>query len=108
MEKIFVYGTLKKGFGNNRILDNETFVGRDTITGWNMIDLGPFPAIVAGTKHIIGEVWEVNSLQELDLLEGFPSFYDRVQVDTIHGNAWVYVMDDNTMNDTIIETGEWI
>jgi len=111
MEQVFVYGTLKVGHSNNDLIEHGNFIGKDGILGWEMKDLGPFPAIIKGNKHIIGEVWEINNLEMLDMLEGYPSFYNREEIDTHYGKAWVYYIDtkDNSMLDhTTIQTGEWI
>lgn len=102
MTKVFVYGTLKKGNlvrGLDRWGAGADFVG-DAVTTqgiFSLWDLGSFPAVSnSGNDHIQGEVWEVDSetLKDLDRIEGYPDFYNRMQVDTSQGRAWVYYIPD--------------
>jgi gamma-glutamylcyclotransferase (GGCT)/AIG2-like uncharacterized protein YtfP len=101
---VFVYGTLKKGLGNHRRLDNDdsTYLGRAHIKGnYCMVDLG-FPAVIDFENNvpddincvpIIGEVWQISAavLDSLDMLEGHPLFYTRRKVDTLtFKKAWCY------------------
>ncbi len=98
MYYIFVYGTLKKGFGNNYLLSGSKFLGeRKTIESkWDMINLGWFPAVVYGKNDIIGELYEVDelTLKNVDHLEGNGTFYTRelVSVSNISDPVWMYIM----------------
>lgn len=78
---VFVYGTLKRGHGNHRLLEagGARLLGTDSIKGWSMHDLGAFPAVAEGWDTVHGEVFEVDAetLARLDRLEGIPSFYQR-------------------------------
>lgn len=98
---IAVYGTLKKGFGNHRILESSKFLGTDnTKETFEMYSFGGFPAIVeGGDKHIFIEVYSTsdeNVLRRLDQLEGFRekdsenNFYDKKEIDTRFGKANIY------------------
>jgi gamma-glutamylcyclotransferase (GGCT)/AIG2-like uncharacterized protein YtfP len=93
--RVFVYGTLKRGFGNHRLLAGSRYVGEATIAG-RMHSLAAFPAVTLDGKPetIHGEVFEVDAptMERLDRLEGVPNFYHRLQVQTSAGGAWVYVM----------------
>ena len=79
---VFVYGSLKSGFGNNRLLESSEFIG-DALTlasKFDMISLGGFPGVVSGgQKRISGEVYSVSddTLSRLDVLESNGSFYTR-------------------------------
>lgn len=81
MHKIFVYGTLKRGHGNHRLLANARFIGTGISEPvFTMLHLGGFPGIVrSGETAIHGELYEVDegTLHRLDRLEGHPSFYER-------------------------------
>jgi gamma-glutamylcyclotransferase (GGCT)/AIG2-like uncharacterized protein YtfP len=50
------------------------------------------------TSYVEGVLWDVTDkcLESLDMLEGYPIYYDRIKVDIVQGNkslpAWVYVM----------------
>lgn len=80
---VFVYGTLKKGFCNNRCIREGKLIGDGkTIELYAMSDLGAFPAIdiTKAISNIKGEVWNVSPdtlFNSLDHLEGYPSFYNR-------------------------------
>jgi len=109
--KVAVYGTLKQGYGNHRLLVNSKLLGTDiTEPKWTMLDLGAFPALVHGHNTAVIEVYEVTLpvFESLDRLEGYPSFYNRKEIDTKYGKAWVYYMleRDNYMQ-TVVESGEW-
>lgn len=98
--KVFVYGTLRKG-NSLRGLDKlgAEFVGDATTTeAWyDMVDFGPFPAVVpGGESYVAGEVWKVNAeiMERLDYIEGYPDFYKRQIVETTVGPAWMYYLTD--------------
>jgi gamma-glutamylcyclotransferase (GGCT)/AIG2-like uncharacterized protein YtfP len=78
--KVFVYGTLKSGYNNNRILTDgkATLVEENRIIdGYKLYDFGFPVARVSEGDRIKGEVWELregdeNTLRRLDGLEGHP------------------------------------
>ena len=105
--QVFVYGTLKHGFWNNRLLENAEYVGNALIEGLDLFSLGGFPGVVDGTGRVVGEVYMVDDLElkHLDRLEGNGSFYTREQRNTLLyqtpdgtdknnyiGESWVYVL----------------
>ena len=96
--KIFVYGTLLRGFGNyDRFLTESKFAGLgQTHPDYTMISLGWFPGILeGGTTSIKGEVFEVTpeTRYRLDQLEGHPNFYKRTKICLVDGNeVEVYVL----------------
>lgn len=99
--KVFVYGTLKRG---NRVrgmdsMGNAKFLGVAFTTDaeYSLYDLGSFPAVSRnGENRISGEVWEVDDhmMDTLDIIEGYPEFYNRSEVQTTEGKAWMYHIDD--------------
>ena len=114
MTRVFVYGTLRAGQPNHRLLRGATAFGAATTAEpFVMHDLGAFPAIVAGgATPIAGEVYEVDAdtLRALDRLEGYPGFYDRVEVGLTDGTrALVYTMQPRQVAERpIIPTGDWL
>lgn len=105
---IFVYGSLKAGFGNHRFLTDSEFIGsfktldRDFI----MVSLGSFPAVCfdkhEGGCQIEGEVYRVDdeTLADLDRLEGNGSLYTRklVPIEGMtenNGQAWIYLFSNS-------------
>jgi gamma-glutamylcyclotransferase (GGCT)/AIG2-like uncharacterized protein YtfP len=113
---VFVYGSLKRGFHNHGILEgsNARFRGNHkTEANYTMYSLGSFPGVVQGGETSIrGEVYEVDSLKSLDTLEGYPSFYTRIKIDTRWGPVWMYILlkEDRgrmLLQDRIITSGVW-
>lgn len=80
---VFVYGTLKKGYYNNRLLDGQEFVSEATTKPkYRLYNLGSFPGLIEDNetgKAIKGEIWRVEErvIPRLDRLEGHPHFYRR-------------------------------
>ena len=97
--KVFVYGSLKRG-GNVRgmqFFQDAIHIGQATTTAgiYDMLDLGAFPGVVFDGQHdITGEVYIVdeNILAQLDAIEGYPDFYDRTEVETTEGKAFMYYL----------------
>lgn len=112
MIKVFVYGTLKKGEGNHRLLAGRSvFCGEDCIRG-KLFDLGPFPAAMKeGTDLIHGEIYMVGptTLGALDRLEGHPSFYKREVVKTLNQkqDVWVYFLPKMEHKALHLPNGVW-
>lgn len=90
--KVFVYGTLKKGFNNHHIMDGSTFIDdvetRDnyTLIVNDYISLYNTPGTADRTS---GELYSVSEkkLRELDYFEGCPSFYYRDEIVVIDSNG---------------------
>lgn len=105
MARVFVYGSLKRGCGNNVLLQEvkAKCLGYDSIKGdFGMISFGGFPGVVrtkSGHDSIIyGELWAVDEegLAALDLLESHPKFYERLKyrTDIMDYRAWMYTLPD--------------
>jgi len=110
MYRVFVYGTLKKGYGNNRLLKN-SFREKDCyIDGYDMYSNNCFPMIIPGDGKIYCETYLVNehTLTKLDLLEGCPTHYRREEVianNNIKGYIYIYNCDLSTQ--IKVKTGNW-
>lgn len=96
MLRVFVYGTLRAGEANHGLLTGAAFVGRvERQPGLSMVDTGWFPAVYLDPEGsgIVGEVYEIDGaiLRRLDGLEGYPGHYDRQQIETPFGSAWIYL-----------------
>ena len=94
--KVFVYGSLKRGFGNNDFLKDSTFL-KETETlenTYHMISLGVFPGVIKnGACRVSGEVYLINksTFVGLDYLEGNGSLYNRELIKLASGDeAWMY------------------
>lgn len=114
--RVFVYGSLMKGFHNHRLLESSRLMGSaKTISDFQMLDLGSFPGLVLGEGGVVsGELYEVDypTFQSLDNLEGYPRFYDRqiTEVVTEEGvfSAWVYYLSNpSDYQNSVISDGIW-
>ena len=124
--KVFVYGTLKSGYGNNTILQrgNAELVQPDRVRGFKLFNCGYPIAVPTDGCIATGEVWDIGdnetTLQNLDWLEGYNgedrrNHYDRVTVTTEDGHeAFMYTQNSTrsslpecpseTVNDETIYT----
>lgn len=120
----FVYGTLKEGgyfasaFDEIRVSSEKAI-----LTGYNLFDLGAFPAIKAGTGSVRGEVHRYKDQKKatelMDHIEGYnknnekDSLYLRraVEVVTESGeivSAYTYVLNrDVPKHVKTVESGSW-
>lgn len=111
-----VYGTLRRGFGNYTwCLKNEhcTFLGEQrTAPKFKMVSLGGFPGVIpGGNQEVTIEVFSVNSKdveRSLDNLEGYPSFYQKMKVETEWGLANMYILSEDRYGKApLVESGDW-
>ncbi|HLE17957.1 MAG TPA: gamma-glutamylcyclotransferase family protein [Syntrophales bacterium] len=122
-EKIFVYGTLRKGFPLHRYLaDKARFVGAGTIRG-ALYDLGEYPGVVQSNKgEVKGELYELENaskyLRELDRIEEFDpenpenslfirSLTDVKLADKKTTKAWVYFLPSKPARARLILDGDY-
>lgn len=116
MHKVMVYGTLRKGCGNDRLLVGSELVGTFTVPGYKMYSAGGFPYCVKVDdmdQTIVTEVYLVNdsTLESLDGLEGVAyNHYMRVPVDrTGFDDVELYVPHVTTSIDDlpVVKNGDW-
>lgn len=111
-----VYGTLKRGYGNNRLMPKDSFVDTGvTKNRYTLYDGGiPFVSDEVETSQIAVELFEVKdeeTIKRIDSLEGHPSWYIRKEIPVIDSkgnevNCWLY-FNTPTRKLPIIESGEW-
>jgi gamma-glutamylaminecyclotransferase len=83
---LFVYGTLKRGHRNHRLLADQTFLGEaETEPLYRSIDLGEHPGLIVDSGNglaVMGELWLVSEccLAELDDFEEVPEPFIRAAV----------------------------
>lgn len=93
---LFVYGTLQRGYGNNRRLGGATFLGKAVTQKPYVLFDGGFPyAVPISDKFpllpVIGEVYEVEQhhIDSCDRLEGHPSWYQRKTIQALVNNKLI-------------------
>jgi len=111
---VAVYGTLKKGFGNNYLLNRAEFIGEGKTTLKYKMWGDAIPYINNGVDNVNGhqitvEVYKVsdNTLRQLDTLENHPKWYERKETLVALDNepdfndftAWVYFNDQKKPKD---------
>lgn len=81
---LFVYGTLMREEANAGYLGEAVFLGVSvTAPGYELVDLGPFPAMATGGTGVVsGELYRLaqHQLPRLDEFEGHPEDYLRQEV----------------------------
>ena len=111
---VFVYGSLKRGFPNHRLIERSKFIcNTQTSECYAMLDLHDFPGVVKERKisNIKGEVYDLEdtAVKRLDEFEG--NWYSRESVDLDAGfSADMYFlkcMPSNPAFNRIIEDGIW-
>ncbi len=77
---------------------------------YSMYEFGTFPAVCQdGEQAIEGEVYLVSGRQFklLDELEWYPHFYQRIEIPTRHGEAWMYIVRAELCRGKRQITGRW-
>ncbi|MGO8679229.1 MAG: gamma-glutamylcyclotransferase [Limisphaerales bacterium] len=95
---VFVYGTLRRGCWNHGLLAKAEFVGAGKTKRRYAMYVDAIPYVVKEeVSQIVGEVYAVDqgTLRDLDSLEGYPSWYERQEVDVALDDgrqivAWMY------------------
>ncbi len=106
--KVAVYGTLRRGHGNHRLLENAKFEGRRVVSGFNMFMLGSvIPGIKPGDGEVTVETYSEYDLGPLDQLEGHPNFYKREVVDIDDEPHYIYVYQGNVQGQNLVESGDY-
>lgn len=90
MHRVFVYGTLKRGYENHHLLARSEFIGRAyTASPYRLLD-GDYPVLRDNGENrcpVSGEVYEVDlqTISALDELEGLAEgLYERIEIDVVH------------------------
>lgn len=94
MTRLFVYGTLKRGFCRQSYLAHEQFVSTAwTLPNYQLLDCGSYPALIGnGQNEIVGELYDVSekTMLILDGVEGVDEgLYARGDVELSDGSIAV-------------------
>lgn len=116
MSKLFVYGTLKKGYSAHYLLErwSPTFLGKaQTQPNYGLYDQGPFPGMVqeAAGGGVHGEVYEVTEkcLEAMDQYEAVDhGLFRRAEVELTDGSkAIAYLICKPSRNAYKVQSGVW-
>ncbi|MEP1213454.1 MAG: gamma-glutamylcyclotransferase family protein [Marinobacter sp.] len=116
LNRVGVYGTLKKGHSNHHFMATARFVGRCRLKQITLYDIGPFPgAKLRPSQGIDVEIYDVTNelFARLDQLEGHnpraprAGEYDRRQLETPFGLAWIYLYNRDVSGLPAIQRGGW-
>ena len=97
---LFVYGTLKKGYGNNTLIKHTEFIGESiSIERFDLSGIG-FPCAYPNRngKLLQGEIYKLNDSDFIttDMLEGNGSLYQRELREFVCDGkiieAWIYII----------------
>jgi gamma-glutamylcyclotransferase (GGCT)/AIG2-like uncharacterized protein YtfP len=106
MNKVFVYGTLKKGYHNHYLLDGCEYLGNSELDGYGLYYSGnskySFPVADIMINHSVsGEIYLVDDevMKQLDRLESNGTMYHRKYLTLANGQkAHVYIGDSQFWN----------
>jgi gamma-glutamylaminecyclotransferase len=113
-EKIFVYGTLKKGKQFNYLLSKAKFIGdAETVERYSLYFDGiPYLVKSDEVSYVKGEVYDIDSemLKMIDAFEDHPNYYvrEKIKVKLTSGDilsVWAYFFPEK--RGKLIETGEY-
>ena len=115
MPLLFTYGSLMKDLALSYYLDDSKYLGTAWVKGLQLYEIPDafFPAVLPDSDACVkGECYQVSNLlmRVLDMVESVRSgLYVRKKVDTLYGEAIVYVAGPALEDDCIkkIETGDW-
>jgi gamma-glutamylcyclotransferase (GGCT)/AIG2-like uncharacterized protein YtfP len=113
--KLFVYGTLKTGFGNNHYLRGGALLGRAKLRGYGLFLIGGVIPMVAkdADHYVLGELWQIPTsyLIGLDRLEhGYQRRTEAVLLNNEFVDAQVYCSVEKNLDSVrtcgvLVETG---
>ncbi|AYC20413.1 Gamma-glutamylcyclotransferase family protein YtfP [Dickeya dianthicola] len=108
--RIIVYGSLRRKQGNSHWMTNAQWLGDHQLEGYELYDLGHYPAAVAGEGEIYCEVYRISSsiLTELDELKRGGGVYQRELIATPFGSAWIYLYQRPVTGLRRIASGDWL
>lgn len=108
--RVIVYGSLRRKQGNSHWMTHATWLGDYVLEGYDLYDLGLYPAVVPGAGKVYCEVYRITSsiLAELDELKSNCKAYRRELINTPYGSAWIYLYLNVLDGRPRIASGDWL
>ncbi|MCD7949073.1 MAG: gamma-glutamylcyclotransferase [Erysipelotrichaceae bacterium] len=96
MNKIFVYGTLRKGMYYHHYLEHEKFCGYGYIKGslYSLVDRHYPGFILAGNHLVKGEIYQVDD-DKLKLVDELESYFGENNVNNEYDKELINIYDEN-------------
>jgi len=114
MSRLFVYGTLKRGFRAHHMLSHARFLGEATThPRYHLYAVRWFPGMVEDESipgGVQGELYEVteDDFVAMDRYEGAPELFRREEIDLDDGtSAIAYLFNHSCDNLQRVEEGVW-
>ena len=111
---IATYGSLRKSHGNWRYILNCDPIKTEVVEiPFRMISLGSFPGLIPSDElnKITIELYNVDpkTYARVEMLEGWPSFYQKALIPTSMGEVEVYVLESPRYQSGYdsVESGDW-
>ncbi|ARZ02482.1 AIG2 family protein [Yersinia ruckeri] len=110
MMRIIVYGSLRRKQGNSHWMTDAQLLGEYGLDGYEMYNLGHYPAVIPGEGQVHCEVYRINSaiMTELDELKSNTKDYRRELIQTPYGSAWIYLYRLSVEGLPRIYSGDWL
>jgi gamma-glutamylcyclotransferase (GGCT)/AIG2-like uncharacterized protein YtfP len=91
-------------------MTNAQWLGEFQLEGYQLYDMGHYPAAISGEGTVHCEVYRINAsiLAELDELKSNTKDYKRELIQTPYGSAWLYLYKHSIENFPLIESGNWL
>ncbi|MDC9594332.1 gamma-glutamylcyclotransferase family protein [Xenorhabdus sp. IM139775] len=108
--RVIVYGSLRRKQGNHHWMTDAQLLGGHRLEGYEIYDLGHYPAVVRGEGTIECEVYRITPsiLTELDELKKYTQEYERELIETPYGKAWIYLYKLSVEGLQRITSGDWL
>ena len=115
MNHIAVYGSLKRGYYNHSLIETQEFIGNGTVYGYQLYDLGYYPAAVQekSEKELLVEVYSIeNSIifQRVDLMEigaGYDRTIECIDIDGKIYPCWIYYFETAHKGWKLLPSNKW-
>jgi gamma-glutamylcyclotransferase (GGCT)/AIG2-like uncharacterized protein YtfP len=108
MPKLAVYGTLRKGQYNFNRFDL-TYLKTETIQGWDLYDLGPYPCAVPGEGILTVEIMECDEYN-YQIIKGMElgAGYKEAEVQIDKDLCFLYYYPTIPTRGTLISSGDYL
>ena len=107
--KIWAYGSLREGEYNHKRMRLGKPITTSILKGFDLYDLGIFPACTKGKGKIVAELFEIDeqTFQMIDAMERGEGYYSELATDQMFNQGDIYLVPLKPSN-KIVESGDWV